>query len=91
MISRLRRDAVFPCPPGEPVVAGSRLPGVSRCPKSRFSCQPRNPVARSCRWRKNSRTACTIGRLRIEHVNSSVKRCRIVKTGSPMEEGVRDR
>src|SRR3954462_11883701 len=61
----------------------------SRSPRWRSSCRRRNHQARNCHRRSKEPTHSR--RLRIEHVNSSVKRCRVVKDRIRLwKQGVRD-
>jgi hypothetical protein len=64
----------------------------SRCLTWRSSCRPRNPRgAELTREQERANQALHQRRLRIEHVNSSVKRCRIVKDRIRLwKRGVRD-
>ncbi len=64
----------------------------SRCPRWRSSCRPRNPGGQELTLEQHlANQALHQHRLRIEHVNSSVKRCRIVKDRIRLwKEGVRD-
>jgi Helix-turn-helix of DDE superfamily endonuclease len=79
MISPLLPRRRIPCPLG----AGCcRIwaSWPSRCPRSRSSCRRGNPRGQELTLEQQlANQALHYRRLRIEHVNSSVKRCRIVK------------
>jgi hypothetical protein len=63
-----------------------------RSPRWRSACRRRNPRGQELtREQHRTNQALHQRRLRIEHVNSSVKRCRIVKDRIRLwKEGVRD-
>ena len=91
MISPLLTRRRIPCPRGAGcyrIWASWRL----RCPRSRSSCRPRNPRGQDLTLAQQlANQALHHRRLRIEHVNSSVKRCRIVKDRIRLwKKGVRD-
>jgi len=80
MISRLPRPHPIPA-------CGSRLLQdlgflAFTLPRWRSSCRPRNPRPGTHPGTATGQPGLHYRRLRIEHVNRSVKRCRIVKTGS---------
>ena len=91
MISALPRPRPIPCRPG---VGCCRIWASwrSRSPRWRSSCRRRNPAAQELTLeQQRANQALHQRRLRIEHVNSSVKRCRIVKDRIRLwKEGVRD-
>ena len=90
MTSALPTRRRIPCPRGAGCCR-SRLPALHAAPGRVSSCRPRNHVARNLPWNSNWPTRpCTIADC-IEHVNSRVKRCRIVKDRIRLwKEGVRD-
>ena len=75
----------------EPVVAGSGVPGV-HAPQVEILMPTKKPRSEELtREQQRTNQALHSRRLRIEHVNSSVKRCRIVKDRIRLwKEGVRD-
>ena len=81
----------IPCPRG---VGSYRISASwpSRCPRWRSSCRPRNPRGQELTLEQElANQALHQRRLRIEHVNGSVKRCRIVKDRLRLwKQGIRD-
>ena len=85
-----RRDSVsLTC--WQPIVAGSRLPGV-HAPTGGDPHADEKPRGQELTWEEQqTNQVLHQRRLRIEHVNSSVKRCRIVKDRLRLwKQGVRD-